>query len=102
MEKLWGRAFAEVQIHVLTFSQAELPMMDGARYPQVDIQDNPPAYVSVDVTLNNNGDVYEAVILAGLTTGYVSSSGDTRLSVSGNKDTVAPGVSWWLCNKVVK
>jgi len=74
--------------------------MDAARYPKVNIGDIPPAYVTVDVTLNNDGRKHETMILAGLISRRISSSGDTSLSNYGEKDTVSPGVSWWLFEKV--
>jgi len=42
------------------------------------------------------------MILAGLAIRRISSSGDTSLSASGINDTVSPGASWWLFNKVSK
>ena len=82
--------------------QSLQPMMDGVGYPRVNISDIPPAYVTVDVALDNDGDKYEAMILAGVAIRRISSSGDTSLSASGRNDTVAPGVSWWLFDKVGK
>jgi len=75
-------------------------MMDGVGYQYVPMIEIPPAYVTVDVTLTDNGTTYEAMILAGVAIRRISSSGDTSLSASGNNDTVSPGVSWWLFNKV--
>ena len=86
----------------LTASQGLEPMLDGVGYPEVDIDDIPPAYVTVDIALDNDGDKYEAMILAGLAVRRISSSGDTSLSASGANDTVSPGTSWWLFNKVSK
>jgi len=76
------------------------PTMDGIRYTKVNIGYIPPAYVTVDIALNNDGRKHETMILAGLTSRCISSSGDTSLSNSGEKDTVSPGVSWWLFEKV--
>jgi len=75
-------------------------MMDGVGYPPVDIEDIPPAYVTVDIDINNAGNRYKAMILAGVAAGRVSSSGDTSLSASGNHDTVAPAAAYWLFDKL--
>ena len=75
-------------------------MMDGVGYQYVLMKEIPPAYVTVDVGLTDNGNTYEAMILAGVAICRITSSGDTSLSASGKNDTVSPGVSWWLFNKV--
>jgi len=88
------------QMRILMAYQPIEPMMDGVGYPKVNTGEIPRAYVTVDISIDNNGDKYEAMILAGVATRHISSSGDTSLSVSGKNDTISPGVSWWLFKKV--
>jgi len=89
-------------MRMLTAPQPIEPMMDGVGYPKVNIKDIPRAYVTVDIALENNGDRYDAMMVAGLAICRISSSGDTSLSASGTNDTVNPGASWWLFNKISK
>ena len=77
-------------------------MMDGVGYPKVNTDAIPRAYVTVDIALDNNGDKYDAMLVAGLAIHRISSSGDTSLSASGTNDTVSPGAAWWLFNKISK
>ncbi|KAH7106190.1 hypothetical protein BKA62DRAFT_741274 [Auriculariales sp. MPI-PUGE-AT-0066] len=76
------------------------PMMDGVSYPRVGTDSIPPGYVTVDIKLDDNGKVYDAEMVAGLASMRVVSSGDSKLSSTGQNDTLAPAVSWWLIEKL--
>ncbi|EIW77669.1 hypothetical protein CONPUDRAFT_167769 [Coniophora puteana RWD-64-598 SS2] len=52
--------------------------------------------VEVDVKLNDNGQVFRMLLVAGGVGSAVSSSGDKALSGSGERDTVRPVPVWWM------
>ncbi|KAH7106149.1 hypothetical protein BKA62DRAFT_352187 [Auriculariales sp. MPI-PUGE-AT-0066] len=71
--------------------------IEGVHYSIVEIADIPGCYVSVDITLyNTSAKRWQAMLLAGVMGFSVLSSGDNSLSKTGNNDTVAPRVAWWL------
>ena len=50
----------------------------------------------VDVKLDDNGGIFDCVIVAGIVGTEVRSSGDRTLSTSGKNDTLAPISGWWM------
>ncbi|KAJ7488013.1 hypothetical protein FB451DRAFT_1025761 [Mycena latifolia] len=58
-----------------------------------------PGYAEVDVKLNDNGQLFDCVMVAGLVGARTSSSGDTALSPGGADDTVQPLAGWWMFTK---
>jgi hypothetical protein len=58
-----------------------------------------PGYAEVDVKLDDNGEFFDCVMVAGLVGALVSSSGDTALSPRGTDDTVQPLTGWWMFTK---
>ncbi|KAH7106164.1 hypothetical protein BKA62DRAFT_633175 [Auriculariales sp. MPI-PUGE-AT-0066] len=78
--------------------ESPVTMMDGITYPRLDIGQIPHGYVSVNITLNDNG-AESPQMVAGLVGTKVTSSGDIKLSWTGKHDTFAPGVNWWLFEK---
>ncbi|KAJ7105180.1 hypothetical protein C8R44DRAFT_681506 [Mycena epipterygia] len=72
-------------------------VLDGTPYHIV--TGVPPGYAEVDVTLDDNGEMLNCVMVAGLVGTSVSSSGDTALSETGTDDTVRPVAGWWMFTK---
>ncbi|KAH7106169.1 hypothetical protein BKA62DRAFT_352585 [Auriculariales sp. MPI-PUGE-AT-0066] len=68
---------------------------------RVYIKDIPLGYVSFDITLIDDAQ-YEGEMVAGQAAMQISSSGDTKLSQTGEHDTLAPATSWWLFEKAPK
>ena len=70
--------------------------LDGIQYHTITTGKIPPGYAEVDVKLNDNGQEFDTVLVAGLVGSRVSSSGDTRLSATGKRDTMRPVPGWWM------
>ena len=71
------------------------PISDGLSYPIIQLHQIPSGCVTVDITLDfDDGSEREALLIAGVVTQRLSSSGDTNLSKIGVHDTVAPGVAY--------
>ncbi|KAJ6582679.1 hypothetical protein DFH09DRAFT_1309619 [Mycena vulgaris] len=71
-------------------------VLDDTPYHRIESSDVPPGYAEVDVTLDDNGEMFECVMVAGTIGTQVSSSGDRALSKSGESDTVSPAAGWWM------
>ncbi|KAJ7922327.1 hypothetical protein B0H13DRAFT_2249519 [Mycena leptocephala] len=71
-------------------------ILDGTPYHAIGRKRIPPGYGEVDVTLDDNGEVFACAMVAGSVGMRVSSSHDVRLSSSGKDDTVRPVAGWWL------
>ena len=56
-------------------------------------------HAAVDVLLDDNGEEFDTLMVAGLIGTRVSDSGDTSLSESGTRDTVSPVAGWWMFTK---
>jgi hypothetical protein len=68
--------------------------LDGADYHGISSLEIPPAYGDVDVKLNDNGKVFDTMMISGLTGTLVCDSNDTQLSESGLRDVVKPLPGW--------
>ena len=51
---------------------------------------------TVDVKLDDNGEIFATKLVAGMVASEVRSSGDTALSTSGECDVLAPVPGWWM------
>ncbi|KAJ7649570.1 hypothetical protein DFH06DRAFT_1095034 [Mycena polygramma] len=71
-------------------------MFDGTPYHQVPRGAVPPAYGEVDVKLDDNDELFDCSMVAGVIGTAVSSSGDRALSVRGADDTMRPVTGWWM------
>ncbi|EQC34362.1 hypothetical protein SDRG_08133 [Saprolegnia diclina VS20] len=58
-------------------------------FPLVDMQDIPPGYLTVDVTIDDNGTEYKALMFAG----------HMAYSIGDNKASIAPSLSWAIALK---
>ncbi|KAK7032413.1 hypothetical protein VNI00_013161 [Paramarasmius palmivorus] len=56
-------------------------VLDGVHYHALDSEDIPAAYASVPVTLDDNGDIFDTIMVAGMVGLRVSESGDPSLTV---------------------
>jgi hypothetical protein len=74
-------------------------LLDGTPFHTVDSGDVAPGYAEVDVTLDDNGTMFNCLMVAGNIGTRVSSSGDAALSGSGEDDTVSPFAGWWIFTK---
>lgn len=62
----------------------------------METSDIPSAYADVDVKLNDNGEEFETLMVAGLVGARVCNSGDTKLSNTGMGDSLKPVAGWWM------
>lgn len=56
----------------------------------------PAAYAEVDVLVDDNGKLFKTLMVAGLVGSQILSSGDAKLSGTGQRDTIAPLSGWWM------
>ncbi|KAI0356038.1 hypothetical protein OH77DRAFT_1520601 [Trametes cingulata] len=68
--------------------------LDGIRYPTIDIRDVPAGYCEVDVIVDDNGIVYDCMMVAG----HVAVAA-TASEPGGAPDTLAPAPQWFIFEK---
>lgn len=69
--------------------------LDGFAYPTIESQDIPCGYVSLDVMLEDNGEMMESMLIAGSVGAQICSTEKTELFRNGLRDTVRPVSAWW-------
>ncbi|KIK51625.1 hypothetical protein GYMLUDRAFT_265756, partial [Collybiopsis luxurians FD-317 M1] len=70
--------------------------IDDAHYHVLDTKDKPAAYAVVDVKLDDNGEIFQTMMVAGLVGMHVGDTNDLTLSESGQKDLLKPTAGWWI------
>ncbi|KIK51624.1 hypothetical protein GYMLUDRAFT_88968 [Collybiopsis luxurians FD-317 M1] len=70
--------------------------IDEAHYHVLDTKNIPAAYADVDVKLDDNGQEFDTIMVAGLVGMHVCNTGDTTLSETGQKDLLKPMPGWWI------
>ncbi|THU79766.1 hypothetical protein K435DRAFT_875095 [Dendrothele bispora CBS 962.96] len=73
--------------------------LDGTRYHWLDSSKIPAGYASVDVKLDDNGEIFNTIMVSGLVGMRVFSSNDNKLSENGSRDAVKPLPGWWIFTK---
>ena len=75
-----------------------LPLLklDGVSYHRIDSDEVPPGYSSVPVKVNDNGDEFDAMMVAGSVGINCTSRGDELDEGSVELDTVSAGTGWWI------
>ena len=73
--------------------------LDGQNYGRFDMKDLPRGYATVPVKYNDNGDEFEAVILAGSVGIKRSSSGKVTAEGQVGVDTLQAVSGWWMYEK---
>ncbi|KAF8350484.1 hypothetical protein F5887DRAFT_939459 [Amanita rubescens] len=64
-------------------------VLDGVSYPKIDSQDVPVGFAEVDVELDDNGEKFETMIIAG------SIGSQICMSTSSVRDAIRPLPAWW-------
>ncbi|KAJ6582684.1 hypothetical protein DFH09DRAFT_1360469 [Mycena vulgaris] len=107
--EFWGKSAttqtAPDAMHAVTFWRTHAMyapkdlVLDDTPYHRIECSEVASGYAEVDVTLDDNGEMFECVMVAGTIGTQVSSSGDRALSESGEGDTVSPAAGWWMFMK---
>ncbi|KAI0083897.1 hypothetical protein BDY19DRAFT_609389 [Irpex rosettiformis] len=87
------------EANVVATRRQEVLTLDGAQYHVVTMKYIPLGHASVDVLLNDNGEEFKTVMVAGLVATRVSDSEDTSLSEHGTRDSISPAPGWWIFTK---
>lgn len=69
--------------------------LDGFPYPTIESQDVPCGYASLDVALEEDGELIETALIAGSIGAQICSTEKTELFRNGLRDTVRPVSAWW-------
>ncbi|KAN0077606.1 protein of unknown function (DUF4419) domain containing protein [Elaphomyces granulatus] len=87
-------------------TNAQWTVLDGVRYHRVDTNDVPPGFASVPVKLDDNGDEYDTVMVAGSVGFKATSSGELLTpstfdnpSITIELDTLQSESGWWMYEK---
>ncbi|KAJ7238166.1 hypothetical protein C8J57DRAFT_1439087 [Mycena rebaudengoi] len=92
----WDRsARSNSGLHNAPYAAKDL-VLDSTPYYRVDSINVPPGYAGVDVKLNDNGELFDCMMTAGVIGMKVSSSRDVELSPTGRDDIVRPVSGWWI------
>ena len=70
--------------------------LDGVPYHRVDSEEVPSGYSSVPVTVDDNGDVFDAMMVAGSVGINCTSSGDELADGIVGLDTISAETGWWM------
>ncbi|KAJ6527129.1 hypothetical protein B0H19DRAFT_970045 [Mycena capillaripes] len=74
-------------------------VLDGTPYNRINRKKVPAAYAEVDVKLDDDGEMFDCIMVAGLVGTQVTASGDLVLSATGKDDVVRPLSGWWIFTK---
>ncbi|KAK4696372.1 hypothetical protein P7C71_g1530, partial [Lecanoromycetidae sp. Uapishka_2] len=73
--------------------------LDDSVYDRVDSDEVPPGYTSVTVKIDDNGDQFEALMVAGSVGTQCSSSVNETVGGSVGLDTIGMETGWWMFEK---
>ncbi|THU85889.1 hypothetical protein K435DRAFT_763829 [Dendrothele bispora CBS 962.96] len=70
--------------------------LDNIHYHWLDFSKIPAGYASVDVKLDDNGKIFDTIMVSGLVGTCLFPSNDKKLSEYGSRDAVKPVPGWWI------
>lgn len=70
-------------------------VLDGMPYPMIDDVSVPCGYAHLDVKLDDNGELFDTVIVAGAVGAQICSNDKSELFRNGMRDSVRPVVGYW-------
>lgn len=70
-------------------------VLDGMPYPVIDDECVPCGYAHLDVKLDDNGELFDTVIVAGAVGAQICSNDKSELFKNGMRDSVRPVVGYW-------
>ncbi|KAF9072083.1 hypothetical protein BDP27DRAFT_1361330 [Rhodocollybia butyracea] len=65
-------------------------------YHEIHTSDIPMGYAEVDVKVDDNGALFQTIMVSGLVGMQVCDSNDKTLSPEGLRDTIKPAPGWWI------
>ncbi|KAF9242020.1 hypothetical protein BU15DRAFT_86967 [Melanogaster broomeanus] len=74
-------------------------VLDGFPYPTIDSQDIPCGYACLDVKLDDHGELFDTMLIAGSIGSQICSTEKSELFRNGMRDTVRPVTAWWYLMK---
>ncbi|KIJ59731.1 hypothetical protein HYDPIDRAFT_118237 [Hydnomerulius pinastri MD-312] len=74
-------------------------VLDGFPFPTIDSQDIPCGYAHLDVKLDDNGELFDTMLIAGSIGSQICSAEKSELFRNGMRDTVRPVTAWWYLIK---
>ncbi|KAL9637424.1 MAG: hypothetical protein Q9164_002196 [Protoblastenia rupestris] len=85
-------------LNSIAWEKARYPLLhlDGATYHRVDSDDVPPGYSSVPVKVDDNGDLFDAMMIAGSVGINCASSGNELAGGVVGLDTINAETGWWM------
>ena len=83
-------------LHAIPSFYGETLRLDGVAYHRVDSEEVPPGYSSVPVTVDDNGDVFDAMMVAGSVGINCTSGGDELADGIVGLDTINAETGWWM------
>ena len=85
-------------LHAIPFpyGDRETLRLDGVAYHRVDSDEVPQGYSSVPVTVADNGDLFDAMMVAGSVGINCTSSGDELADDIVGLDTISAETGWWM------
>ncbi|KAK7058191.1 hypothetical protein R3P38DRAFT_3304417 [Favolaschia claudopus] len=101
-ESMTAQRFWKTYLNKSTYDTARGRLvLDDTPYHTLDTQKVASGYAQVEITLDDNGELFPAAMIAGSVGTFVSSSGDAELCEDGmgKDDTVRPVVGWWMFTK---
>ncbi|KAG1849277.1 hypothetical protein DFJ58DRAFT_716934 [Suillus subalutaceus] len=70
-------------------------VLGGMPYPMIDDECVPCGYAHLDVKLDDNGELFDTVVVAGAVGAQICSNDKSELFKNGMRDTVRPVVGYW-------
>jgi hypothetical protein len=62
----------------------------------IDSEDITPGFAALPIKLDDNGTLFNTMMVAGNVAMQVCDSGNSQLSETGRQDTVKPQPGWWM------
>ena len=78
------------------YRDGETLRLDGVAYHRIESDEVPPGYSSVPVTVDDNGDLFDAMMVAGSVGISYASSGDELADGIVGLDTISAETGWWM------
>ncbi|KAG1769722.1 hypothetical protein EV702DRAFT_978523 [Suillus placidus] len=92
----WALSAAQLAaVYTLRGSWRPFLVLDGMPYPMIDDEYVPCGYAHLDVKLDDNGELFDTVIVAGAVGAQICSNDKSELFRNGMRDSVRPVVGFW-------